>query len=164
MTGGQIQHLSDSKASSVQGLEPETLSSRCRVTFTRVMRVNAVPGRKSLSWWYSSDIRLLGRLLINLPSFHSVGYTSAKCREKGGHLVRTLERGPNGGGHGECAFSLLCLSCTQEIPHPPLFRGGCACPGLSPEAFCSRLVSSRARVAVTVGPVKASCDGTQNFS
>ena len=48
------------------------------------------PGRKSLSWWHSSDIRLLGRLLINLPSFHSVGYTSAKCREKGGHFIPKL--------------------------------------------------------------------------
>lgn len=52
------------------------------------------------------------------------------------HLLAELAQA-NGGGHEECAFLSSAQAALQEIPHPPFS------PGSLPEAFCSRLVSSK---------------------
>lgn len=61
----------------------------------------------------------------------------------------------------EVCFFFPVPYCIQEIPHRPLCSAGVSAPG--PEAWCSRLVPSQARVAVAVGPVGASCDGVPSF-
>lgn len=59
--------------------------------------------------------------------------------------------------------SLPSASAAVRKFHTSPFPYGCPCRKLFPEACCSRLIYSQARVAMDMGLAGASCDSVQSF-